>query len=187
MQMSAAISIALRAISSASLSVSISARAAASAIVAARADGHHAMLRLQHVAGAGQRQRDVLVGHQHHRFQPAQIAVGAPVLGEFDAGARQLVGILFELGFQPLEQREGVGGGAGEACNDIALAERRTFRALPFMTVLPRLTWPSPAITTLPPLRTVTMVVPCMMISFDMCYSDRKAAWSRQKHQLPPP
>ena len=32
-------------------------------------------------------------------------------------------GILLELGFQPLEQREGVGGRAGEAGDDLALAE----------------------------------------------------------------
>ena len=84
-------------------------------VIAARADGHHAMLRLQHVAGAGQRQRDVLVGDEHHRLEPAQVAVGAPVLGELDGGAHQLVGILLELGLEPLEQREGIGGGAGEA------------------------------------------------------------------------
>ena len=64
-----------------------------------------------------------LVGDQHHRLEPAQIAVGAPVLGELDAGARQLVGILLELGFEPLQQGEGVGGGAGEAGNHVALAE----------------------------------------------------------------
>src|SRR5688572_5885393 len=45
---------------------------------------------------------------------------------------------------------------------------RRTLRALPFMMVWPMLTWPSPAITTLPPLRTVTMVVACMVNSFDI-------------------
>jgi hypothetical protein len=38
---------------------------------------------------------------------------------------------------------------------------RRTLRALCFITVLPTETWPSPAITTLLPLRTETMVVPC--------------------------
>src|SRR5690625_397817 len=37
---------------------------------------------------------------------------------------------------------------------------RRTLRALDFMTVLPKLTCPSPAITTLSPLRTARMVVP---------------------------
>ena len=65
----------------------------------------------------------LLVGHQHHRLQPAQIAVGAPVLGELHAGAGELAGILLELGLEPLEQREGVGGGAGETGDDVALAE----------------------------------------------------------------
>src|SRR5690349_23805204 len=41
------------------------------------------------------------------------------------------------------------------------LPSRRTFLALALMTVWPIETWPSPPITTLPPLRTVRMVVPC--------------------------
>ena len=92
-------------------------------VVAAGADGHHAAFGLQHVAGAGQDQADLLVGDQHHRLEPAQIAVGAPVLGELDAGAHELAGILLELGLQPLEQGEGVGRRAGEAGDHLALAE----------------------------------------------------------------
>src|SRR5258705_5855157 len=41
------------------------------------------------------------------------------------------------------------------------LPSLRTFLALALMTVWPIETWPSPPITTLPPLRTVKMVVPC--------------------------
>jgi hypothetical protein len=37
---------------------------------------------------------------------------------------------------------------------------RRTFLALAFMIVGPKVTWPSPPMATLPPLRTETMVVP---------------------------
>ena len=66
----------------------------------------------------------VLVGHDHHRFQPPKIAVGAPILGEVHAGPDKLLGIHFELGLKPLEQREGVGGGAREARDHIALAQR---------------------------------------------------------------
>jgi hypothetical protein len=66
---------------------------------------------------------DVLVGDDHHCLQPPQIAVGAPILGEFDRRAGQLAGILIELGFQPLEQRERVGRSAGEAADYLALAE----------------------------------------------------------------
>src|SRR6185437_10554046 len=64
--------------------------------------------------------------------EPPEIAVGAPVLGELDAGAFQLVGEALELALQPLEQGEGVGGRSGEAGDDIACADaphlaRRTF------------------------------------------------------------
>ena len=38
---------------------------------------------------------------------------------------------------------------------------RRTLRALGFITVLPIETWPSPAMTVLPPFFTPMMVVPC--------------------------
>src|SRR3546814_8855804 len=41
------------------------------------------------------------------------------------------------------------------------LPRRRTLRALDFITVLPKLTWPSPATTTWLPLRTERIVVPC--------------------------
>src|SRR5688500_7979943 len=41
---------------------------------------------------------------------------------------------------------------------------RRTLRALGFITVLPIETWPSPAMTVLPPLLTPMMVVPCHCI-----------------------
>ena len=73
----------------------------------------------------------LLVGDRHHRLEPAQIAVGAPVLGELDAGAGQLPGILLELGFEPLEQGEGVGGGAGKAGDHRPPPSRRTLRHWP--------------------------------------------------------
>src|SRR5690554_5003201 len=55
---------------------------------------------------------------------------------------------------------------------------RRTLRALDFMTVWPKLTWPSPAITTFPPLRTERMVVPCQDTDCEEdCSSDMQARW----------
>jgi hypothetical protein len=67
---------------------------------------------------------------------------------------------LLELRLQPFEQREGVGGRPGEAGDDVALGEG-TLRALCLMTVWPIDTCPSPAMTTLPPFLTETIVVPC--------------------------
>ena len=86
--MSAAIAIALRTIASASMSASIERARRRERIIAAGADAHDAVLGLQHVAGAGQHQRHLRVGDDHHGFEAAQIAVGPPVLGEFDRGAQ---------------------------------------------------------------------------------------------------
>jgi hypothetical protein len=63
------------------------------------------------------------VGHQQHGFQAAQHAVGAPVLGQFDRGAQQVALVLFQLGFEAVEQGEGVGGAAGEAAQHLALVQ----------------------------------------------------------------
>src|SRR6185312_2553997 len=57
----------------------------------------------------------------------AEIAVGAPVLGELDASALQLIGEALELGFEPLEQSEGVSRGPGEAGDYIAVADAAHF------------------------------------------------------------
>src|SRR5581483_2317468 len=65
---------------------------------------------------------------------------------------------------------------------------RRTLRAVPLMTVWPSVTWPSPAITTLPSLRTVRMVVPCQMSGEDcglpMSQCDIGAERALVKHLL---
>src|SRR5690606_24841964 len=47
-------------------------------------------------------------------LEPAQIAIRAPVLGQFDTGTGKLVGILLEPRLQPFHQGKGVSGGAGE-------------------------------------------------------------------------
>ena len=100
-------------------------------IVAARTDRHDAMFGFEHVTRSGNGQADVLVGHQHHGFKTAQIAIRTPVLGEFDAGARQLPGILFQPGFQPLQKCEGIRRGTGEPGDDgVILAETAHFAGI---------------------------------------------------------
>ena len=90
---------------------------------AAGADADQAILGFQYVADPGQHQRRGRIDHRHHGFQAAQVAVGAPVLGQLDAGPGQLAGMGLELGFQALEQGEGIGRGTGEAGDHVALAE----------------------------------------------------------------
>jgi hypothetical protein len=91
-------------------------------IIAAGSDGHDAaMFRLQHVAVAGEQQAHVLVGDQHHGLETAQIPVGAPVLGEFDAGAGELARILLELGFSRRSNSVNASAvDAGEAADDLS-------------------------------------------------------------------
>ena len=63
------------------------------------------------------------VGHGEHRLEAAQDAVGAPVLGQLDGGARQVALVLLELGLEALEQREGIGRRAGEAGQHLVVVE----------------------------------------------------------------
>ena len=70
---------------------------------------------------------DLLVGHDQHRLEPAQQAIGAPVAGQLDRRALEVAAVLFELGLEPREQREGVGGGAGKAGQDRLVVEAPDF------------------------------------------------------------
>ena len=92
-------------------------------IVATGPDGDRTMLRLQNVAVAGDRERDRLVGHQHHRLEIPQVFVRPPVLGEFHGGPHELSRILLEFLLQPVEQRKCVRRRAGEPCDHLTLGE----------------------------------------------------------------
>ena len=70
-------------------------------------------------------------------------------------------GILLELGLQPLEQREGVGGRAGEAADDVALAEPAHLAGVALDDGLAEADLAVAADDDRPPLRTIRMVVAC--------------------------
>ena len=53
----------------------------------------------------------------------AEDFVGSPVFGEFDDGAVELAVVLFELRLEAGEEGEGVGCGASETGEDLAVIE----------------------------------------------------------------
>ena len=85
---------------------------------AARADADQAVVGLDDVAGSGDDERVLAIGHRQERLEPAQHAIGAPVLGELDRGARQVAAVLFQLGLESREERERVGGRSREPGHD---------------------------------------------------------------------
>ena len=107
---------------------------------AARTDGRRVTVGLDHVAGAREHQRLVVVGHQQQRLQPAQHPVGAPILGQLDGGAGEVPAVLLEPRLELLEQRDAVGGGAGEPGHDPPSWRRRILRADDLTTVFPIVT-----------------------------------------------
>src|SRR5690554_2808776 len=82
---------------------------------AAEADGDQLPLGFHHIAVARNHQNGVLIGDDQQRFQAAQHAVAAPVLGHFHGGAGEVAAVLLQLALEALEQRERIGGAAGEA------------------------------------------------------------------------
>jgi hypothetical protein len=132
MQISAAIFMLRSTISRAVMGVfSISAVAAARAklppepMVAIRpsADG----VWLDHVAIAGEQEHLLGVGDDEQGLELAEELVGAPVLGELDGGAAEVAAVLLELGLEAGEEREGVGGGARKAGEDLVVIEAADF------------------------------------------------------------
>jgi hypothetical protein len=89
---------------------------------AARADGDEAVVRLDDLAAAGDEERALAVDAGQRRVEPAQRAVGAPLLGQRDAGALELPGVTPDLLLEAVEQRQGIAGGAGDAGEHLALA-----------------------------------------------------------------
>jgi len=89
----------------------------------AAADGGHAFVGLDHVAGAGEDQRALLVRDDQQRLEPAQEPVRAPVLGQLHRGACQVLVEILQFSFEPLEEGERVRRRAGETREDRAVAE----------------------------------------------------------------
>src|SRR5262249_59373673 len=90
---------------------------------AAGADGRDAVGRLDDVSGAADQEQVVRVHGDQHRLQAAQGPVGAPVLGQLRGGPRDAALEVLQLGLEPLQEGEGVGRGAGEAAQHLAVVQ----------------------------------------------------------------
>jgi len=79
------------------------------------------------ISGAGDEVGPLVVGHDEHGLQLAQVLVHAPVLRQLDDGALHVAAVLLELGLETGEEREGVRGGAGETSQDFVVVEAAHF------------------------------------------------------------
>ena len=68
-----------------------------------------------------------MIRHRQQGFQAAQIAIRPPILRQINAGPFQLIREAFQLGFQPFQQGEGIGRGAGEARQHLAAGNPANF------------------------------------------------------------
>ncbi len=81
----------------------------------------HPIMRFQHVSRSGDLKTRIFIRHDHRRLEFSQKLIRAPRLGELDARARQLSGMLLQFRLQPFEERERVRGGASEPTDDARL------------------------------------------------------------------
>ena len=95
---------------------------------AAGADGQDAVVGLDEIARAGDQVGALVVRDDEHRLQLAQVLVHPPVLRQLDDRALHVAAVLLELRLEAGEEREGVGGGAGEAGQDLVVIQAAHFR-----------------------------------------------------------
>ena len=130
-------------------------------IVAARADRQDPVFGLDHVAGAREQQRALLVGDDQQGLEPAVATIQPPVLGQLDAGPREVAADGRRA--WPRAGRTSVRPSAAEpakpAERSCRCASVRTLLALALTMVLPIDTWPSAPSATLPSRRTHKTVV----------------------------
>ena len=92
-------------------------------IATSRTDADYRVVRINHIAGAGQEIAVFDIHERQHGVEFAQIFVGAPLLGQLYGRALQVVVVLLQFGLKFFKQRQGVGHGPGKATQDFSLCE----------------------------------------------------------------
>ena len=93
----------------------------------AAADADDAVGGFDDIAGAADDQAHGFIGDGEHGFEPAENAIGAPILGQLDDGAAGIFRVFGELFLEAFEEGERIGGGAGETGQDLAVADPADF------------------------------------------------------------
>ena len=157
-QMSPAMFKAVSAISRAERSVLFSRARSGLGVGTAGTHGDQAVFGLDHVTVAGDDQEASLLATASMASRRLrERSVRHP--GQFDGGTDQVALVFFQLAFKTLEQGEGIGGGTGEAGDDLAVVQATDFLRVAFHHGIAEGNRPSPPMTTLPWRRTETMVV----------------------------
>lgn len=100
------------------------------------ADGAYFVVGFDDVAVAGEEEEFVFVDGDEHGFEASEEAVHAPVFGEFNGGAFHISAVAVEFFVKALEEREGVGGGAGETCEYFAILQLTDFAYVAFCYIV---------------------------------------------------
>ncbi len=106
-----------------------------------RAPGAHrgdVVIGFDDVPTAAEDQAFLLIGGNQQRLESPQSPVRSPVLGQFDGCPLEIAVILLELAFEPLEQGEGVRGGACKACKDLLIVHFANLFRLVFDHCIPQ-------------------------------------------------
>ena len=62
------------------------------------------LLKIDDIPGTGENVKIILIGHHQHGFETAQYFIGTPVFGQLDSRPGDIAVVLFEFGFETLEE-----------------------------------------------------------------------------------
>src|ERR1700677_1864102 len=86
-------------------------------------NSRHTTVGFDHVALSAEQKCLFFVADQEQCFEVAQEFISAPIFGEFHGAASEIAVVLLEFRFEAAEEREGVGGRAGESSENFVVVK----------------------------------------------------------------